>query len=220
MSKIRLNLKILKQHLFLLGILPIALITFAFDYLHLKDLGYFNSLSYIHETLVSLNVVLIYFYLRTFRIFTDRNVRKNLKYLTINLIGIYVVVFILKSIFKPIFIVTDFPPDATQLGTIVYANIVSFIGSFSMIAFILNLRNLILYKYKKRTNLYLNIVLVLIVLSAILTVIFKEPLNLSFSGNGVYNNAVFSFALIFIFLLSTRNSSRPKAHASPLTRPL
>ena len=206
MSKIRLNLKILKQHLFLLGILPIALITFAFDYLHLKDLGYFNSLSYIHETLVSLNVVLIYFYLRTFRIFTDRNVRKNLKYLTINLIGIYVVVFILKSIFKPIFIVTDFPPDATQLGTIVYANIVSFIGSFSMIAFILNLRNLILYKYKKRTNLYLNIVLVLIVLSAILTVIFKEPLNLSFSGNGVYNNAVFSFALIFIFLLSTRNS--------------
>ena len=202
----RLRLKIIKQHLFLLGILPIALITFVFDYLHLKDLGYFNSLEYIHESLVSLNVIFIYLYLRRFRIFSERGVKRNLTYLAINLAGVYVLIFILKSIFKPIFIVSDFPPTTNRFSTIVYANIVSFVGSFSMVAFILSLRNLILYKYKKRTHLYFKISVGLIILTAILTVFFKEPLDLSFSGNGVYNNVVFSLALIFIFLLSTRNS--------------
>ena len=200
------RLKILKRHLFLVGILPIALITFFFDSLHLKDLGYFNSLEYVHESLVALNVFLIYFYLRSFRIFTNRDVRQNLKYLAVNLIGIYLFVFILKLIFKPIFIVTDFPPEANRFTTIVYANLVSFAGSFSMVAFILSIRNLILYKYKKRTGLYLNITMILIILTAMLTVIFKEPLDLTFDGNSIYNNSVFSVALLFIFLLSTRNS--------------
>ncbi len=198
--------KIIKQHLFLLGILPLALISFAFDYLHLKDLGYFNTLEYIHEGLVALNVILIYLYLRNFRIFTDRKVKSNLKYLAVNLSAVYILIAILKSIFKPIFIVSDFPPTTNQFSSILYANIVSFIGSFSMVAFILSLRNLILYKYKKRTRLYLNLAMGLIVISALLTVLFKEPLDLTFSGNGIYNNGVFSLALLFIFLLSTRNS--------------
>ncbi len=200
------RLQILKRHLFLLGILPIGLITFAFDYLHLKDLGYFNSLEYIHESLVAVNVVLIYFYLRRFRVFTDRHVKKNLQYLVVNLVAVYILIFILKQILKPIFIITDFPPEANRFTTILYANLVSFIASFSMVGFILSLRNLILYKYKKRTKLYLNFSVILIVITAILTVAFKEPLDLSFNGKGIYNNGVFSVALVFIFLLSTRNS--------------
>ncbi len=70
------SLKRLKQYFLLVGILPIAIITFLSDYLHLKNLGYFNSFEYLHEGLVSFNVILIYFYLRSFKIFSEQNVKK------------------------------------------------------------------------------------------------------------------------------------------------
>ncbi len=202
----RINFKQLKQHLVLIGILPITLITFLFDYLHVRDLGYFNSLEYLHEGLVSFNVILIYFYLRSFRIFSERRVKKNLFYIVVNLVAVYVIVFLLKLLLNPVFIITDFPPDANNFNTILYANLVSLVGSFSMVAFILSIRNLILFKYKKRTRIYFIITLVLISLTAIITVALKIPLDLSFNGKSAYNNTLFSLALIFIFLLSTRNS--------------
>ena len=109
-------------------------------------------------------------------------------------------------VFNPVFIVTDFPPETNSFNTILYSNIVALIGSFSMVAFILSVRNLMLYKYKKHTKLYLTISLILVTLTAILTVAFKVPLDLTYSGKSIYNNSVFSLALIFLFFLGTRNS--------------
>ncbi|NOX89969.1 MAG: SpoIIE family protein phosphatase [Calditrichaeota bacterium] len=194
------------RHILLGLIVSINLITFFSDLLNLKTLGFFNSLEYLHEGLCSFSVWLVYLYLSRFKIFNETDVKKNLKYIILNLVSVYALVFILKLIFNPTFIVMDFPPQSDNLKSIIFANIVSFIGTFSMIGFILSLRNLILYKYKKRTKLYFYITLVLVAVTALLTVMLKAPLDLTFKGSGIYNNTVFSVVLSFLIMLGIRNS--------------
>ncbi len=199
-------IKKLTRHLILIVIFGIFVLSFVFDWLGLKNLGLFNFLGYIHEGLSVLAIWLIYLYLKNFPQFRQQDVFPNLKMMAFNISIIYLIILILKVIFKPKFITLNFPPQAGDLKTIIYSNIVSLLGLFSMIAFILNLRNLIFYKPKKNTKFYFYSSLVFLTITALLTSILKTPLNLTFSGTKLYNNGTFVLTLIFLFLLALHNS--------------
>ncbi|APF17402.1 hypothetical protein Calab_1893 [Caldithrix abyssi DSM 13497] len=141
--------KQLTKHLLLVIILGASGLSFLFDLIGLKNLGVFNFLGYVHEGLSVFIIWLIYIYLKTLNIFNIKNVQHNLKIIVLNLLSVYAVISLLKFIFKPEFVTIDFPPQTDDLQTIVYSNFVSMIGLFSMVGFILNLRNLIFYKQKK-----------------------------------------------------------------------
>ena len=196
----------LTRHLLLIVILGALAVSFLFDWLGLKNLGLFNVLNYIHEGISVFIIWLIYLYLKSFRLFTNKNVQHNLKIVAVNLITVYLTVFILKQIFQPQFVTIGFPPQTNDFKTIVYSNLVSLLGLFSMVGFIFALRNLIFYKPKKNTRFYFYSSLSFLILTAILTSVLKAPLDLSFDGKGVYNNSTFVITLIFLFLLSLRNS--------------
>ncbi|WP_456406241.1 SpoIIE family protein phosphatase [Caldithrix abyssi] len=198
--------KQLTKHLLLVIILGASGLSFLFDLIGLKNLGVFNFLGYVHEGLSVFIIWLIYIYLKTLNIFNIKNVQHNLKIIVLNLLSVYAVISLLKFIFKPEFVTIDFPPQTDDLQTTVYSNFVSMIGLFSMVGFILNLRNLIFYKQKKRTKLYFYASMFFLILTAILTSVLKSPLDLSFRGVSVYNNFTFVITLIFLFLLSLRNS--------------
>ncbi len=170
-------IKKLTRHLILIVIFGIFVLSFVFDWLGLKNLGLFNFLGYIHEGLSVLAIWLIYLYLKNFPQFRQQDVFPNLKMMAFNISIIYLIILILKVIFKPKFITLNFPPQAGDLKTIIYSNIVSLLGLFSMIAFILNLRNLIFYKPKKNTKFYFYSSLVFLTITALLTSILKTPLN-------------------------------------------
>ncbi len=194
------------RHLLLVVIIVNSLFTFASDWLDVKYLGFFNFLEYLHEGLCVFGLWLIFLYLKSFKIFKEKDVRHNLKILLINLTLTYAIVALLKWIFDPVFIVSDFPPQTDDFNTIIFANLVGLLAGFSMVAFVLALRNLIFYKYKKRTRLYFYLALTFLSLTALATVIFKLPLDLTLSGESLYNNLPFSLTLIFLFMLSLRNS--------------
>ncbi|MCD6376892.1 MAG: SpoIIE family protein phosphatase [Caldisericaceae bacterium] len=198
--------KKLTRHFLLIAILGVMSVSFLFDWGGLKNLGLFNLLGYVHEGLSVLVIWLVYLYLKSLHLFNNKNVQYNLKLIVINLISVYVLVFALKLIFQPQFVTIGFPPQTNDLKTIIYSNLVSLIGLFSMVGFILALRNLIFYKPKKNTRIYFYSSLFFLILTAILTSVLKAPLDLSFSGNGIYNNGTFVLTLIFLFLLSLRNS--------------
>ena len=139
----------LTRHLLLIVILGALAVSFLFDWLGLKNLGLFNVLNYIHEGISVFIIWLIYLYLKSFRLFTNKNVQHNLKIVAVNLITVYLTVFILKQIFQPQFVTIGFPPQTNDFKTIVYSNLVSLLGLFSMVGFIFALRNLIFYKPKK-----------------------------------------------------------------------
>lgn len=198
--------KKLTRHLLLIAVLGVMSVSFLFDWVGLKNLGLFNFLGYVHEGLSVLVIWLAYLYFKSLHFFNKKNVQYNLKLIVINLVSVYGLVFILKLIFNPQFVTVGFPPQTDDLKTIIYSNLVSLIGVFSMVGFILALRNLIFYKPKKNTRIYFYSSLSFLILTAILTSVLKTPLDLSFSGNGIYNNGTFVVTLIFLFLLSLRNS--------------
>ncbi len=199
-------IKKLSKHLILIVIIGAFTVSFLFDLIGLKSLGVFNFLGYVHEGISVLTIWLIYIYLKRLHIFNNKDVRHNLKIIALNLITVYGFVFLLKALFNPQFVTLDFPPQTDDFQTIVYSNIITFIGLFSMVGFILNLRNLIFYKHKKRTKIYFYTSLSFLIITAVLTSVLKSPLDLSFAGNSIYNNATFVVTLIFLFLLSLRNS--------------
>ncbi len=198
--------KKLTRHLLLIVVLGVMSISFLFDWMGLKNLGLFNFLGYVHEGLSVLVIWLIYLYLKSLHWFNNKSVQYNLKIIVINLLTIYGLIFLLKQIFNPQFVTVGFPPQTEDLKTIIYSNLVSLIGLFSMVGFILALRNLIFYKPKKNTRIYFYSSLFFLIVTAILTSALKTPLDLTFSGNGIYNNSTFVLTLIFLFLLSLRNS--------------
>ncbi|MBN2426334.1 MAG: SpoIIE family protein phosphatase [Calditrichaceae bacterium] len=205
MIKFRFRLKIPAQFsLLITAILFVA--TFLYDLLVFYTSSQLWGWNYLHEALSAGAVYFFYLYLKANPVFAESNVQKNLA-LFLKLLGaFYLFVLITGFILRPVFDNSVFPPKALSVQTVIYINIVSIAGIMSMSYMLVVIKNLVYYKYKKRTNIYAFLALMFTLLSMLLAVYFETSKFISFSGNDIFSNLSLIIALIFIGLLSLRNS--------------
>ncbi|MGD9488967.1 MAG: GAF domain-containing SpoIIE family protein phosphatase [Calditrichaceae bacterium] len=191
----------------LIGIIVFnSLITFAYDVIQYFSSLNIQSWNYLHESFSVLTIYFYYLYLKRKSFFSVSDVQTNLKNLIKFLAILYILVLVLKQALSPGFSPATFPQQPETFLSLVYSNLVSLAAILLLLPILISIKNLIYYKFRKRTDLYLAIALAGTLATMILTVVFETPLDLSFSGNGIYNNAAFLGTLIFLAGLSTRNS--------------
>jgi len=187
-----------------------SLITLTYDLLQ-----FYSSLSirvwdFIQEGLSLFNVVLLYLYFNRRSFAGESDVSKNVKNFSILLISLYLFALALQQLLKPTYSLTAFPQSPDTVEALIYSNLISLAGELFLVPMLLIIRNLINYKKKKRTALYTIVALAGSTVAIVLAVIFQIPLNLNFNANNglstILANSAFLTALLFLFILSTRNS--------------
>ncbi len=198
----------LPAQLLLLLIALVALLTFAYDLLRFYSSLEFITWSYIHEAFNILIVILFYRFLKNRPLFDEPLPQKNLKRFIIYLAILYVGIIISKTFLNPVFSFATFPRRPETIGSLVYANLATFLAIFLLLPLIVTLKNLINYRRRKYTNFYYSAVLVLSALLMVITVLEKLPLEMEFSGFNMvtFNSMLFVFTLLFLIILSFRNS--------------
>lgn len=187
-------------------IIILSIITLAYDFLEFYSSLSIKPWNYIHEVLTVLTLYLYFLYIKKKSIFTETSVHSNLKNFVKFLALLYITVLVLQQILSPNFLEGTFPKEPEDEISLVYSNLVSLAAIFFMVPMLITVKNLIYYKRKKRTPLYINLGLGFAFLAMILSVIFKTPLGFEFSGDDIYPNFAFVLTLLFIIILATRNS--------------
>ena len=187
-------------------IILISILTFLFDLLEFYSSVDIPSWNYINETL---NLSAVFFYLlflRTKPFFSETDVKKNLK-LFIKLLAIlYVVLFLSRLLINPSFSSATFPQSPETIRSVIYSNIATILTLLTFTPMIIVIKNLINYRRKKRTRLYFNLTIIFGAITVILTMIFKTPLDINFEGAGIFSNTAFLITLLFLLIISFRNS--------------
>jgi len=191
-----------------------SIIALIFDSLKFYSSIDIRSWSYIHETLVFVNLIVYYFYLHKRPLFKENNVKVIVKNFSVLLIALYIFILLNKQIFLSDFSGGVFPKSPDNISSLLYSNIVSLAAILFFMPMLLLIRNLISTKYKKRTNLYFVIAIVSSVLLMWLTAIFQIAPAVSFNYQiqeiaeilPLISNGIFIISLIFFFLLSTRTN--------------
>ncbi len=187
-----------------------SLITLTYDLLQ-----FYSSLSirvwdYIQEGLSLFNVVLIYLYFNGRSFASETDVSKNVKNFTILLVSLYLFALALQQLLEPKYSLTAFPQAPDTIQALIYSNLISLAGELFLVPMLLIIRNLINYKKKKRTALYMMAAGAGSMAAVMLAVVFQIPFNLNFNPNSalptILANSAFLAALVFLFLLATRNS--------------
>ncbi|HHM02174.1 MAG TPA: GAF domain-containing protein, partial [Caldithrix abyssi] len=111
-----------------------------------------------------------------------------------------------KQILSPSFVTTDFPKAPDTIGTVVYSNLITFAAIVLVVPMLLIIKNLIFYKQKNRTRIYLTLALGATLLGMLTTVVFRQPLDLSSDREYIYQSLVLGASIIFYLILATHNS--------------
>jgi serine phosphatase RsbU (regulator of sigma subunit) len=138
--------------------------------------------------------------------FQDKTIQENLRIFVYLLGLLYILIIICQLLFSHNFSPAAFPPLPENLGSVIYANIISLIAIALMTPILIILKNLIYYRRTQRTIFMMNGFLLFSLATIIATVITKAKFNLEFQGPGVYNNSFLIGVLVCIFLLSFRNA--------------
>lgn len=208
MKRLRLPPKLL-----LAAAIIMAVVSLGYDIVKYYATIEFELWTYIHEALTLFLLLLFYFYLDSLKIFKELSVQKNLKNFTIILGSLYSFVFVALFILSPNYNYTSYPPQADSISSLIYSNFASLAAILFLIPMLFIIRNLIFYKYKKRTMLYAYLTLSFVLLSVAATVILNEPFKISFSFTEPqqfltleFLNSVLNFIiLILLIVLSSRN---------------
>ncbi len=204
----------LRSYLPIILILIISLIAFIFDVLKFYSSVDIQSWSYIHESLAFINMVVYYLYLRKRPLFKETDVKTIIKNFGVLLAALYILVLLNKQFLSGDFSGGAFPLEPDNISSLVYANSMSLIAILFFIPMLLLIRNLITYKYKKRTKLYLTGAVGLTVFLMAWTAVFKIAPDISFDFSlndtnsilTLISNSVFMLSLLFFFILSTHTS--------------
>lgn len=207
----RLNLR---SYLPIILIIIISVVALIFDILKFYSSVDIRSWSYIHETLAFVNMVVYYFYLRKRDLFKETDVKTIIKNFGVLLIALYIFVLLNKQFFLSEFSGTIFPPEPDNISSLIYANSISLAAILFFIPMLLLIRNLINYKYKKLTKLYLGGAIGLTGFLMVWTAIFNIAPDISFDFNitdtnsiiALVSNSAFMLSLLFFILLSTRTN--------------
>jgi len=181
-------------------------VTFLYDLLRFYSGMDFGGWVYLHEGLSAATIFFFYLYLTTRPIFRETSVRKNLLLFIKTLALFYLIVLIFKFTFNPSYSLESFPPVPQSIPAVIYANLISIVDMVFMSYLLVVIKNLVYYKYKKRTNIYAILALIFVMLTVFSTVYYKPSSLFTFSDNGLISDIFMLITLIFLVLLSFRNS--------------
>ncbi|HGY56916.1 MAG TPA: GAF domain-containing protein [Caldithrix abyssi] len=201
MKKLRIPAQLL-----LLAAGVLSLITLSYDVLEFYTALEIRLWGYIHEAL-SIAVLILYFlFLKTRSFYSERRVQPNLLLFLKLLASFYIFYLIAHYLLNPSFSHSTFPPQAETLGSVFYAFLLSMAAIIFLTPLLIVIKNLIYYKYKKYTTLYIYIALVSAAVSIFFTVLFEIPLDFQFSGTALFNNIPYAVTIAFSVMLATRNA--------------
>jgi len=146
----------LRNYLPIVFIILISAVALIFDILRFYSSVDIRSWSYIHESLAFVNMVVYYFYLRKRPLFKETDVKTIIKNFGVLLVALYILVLLNKQFLSSDFSGGTFPLEPDNISSLIYANSMSLTAILFFIPMLLLIRNLINYKYKKLTNLYLT----------------------------------------------------------------
>ncbi|RMH61428.1 MAG: GAF domain-containing protein [Calditrichaeota bacterium] len=206
------------QKIALFLVLVLGVFTFAFDILKFSSNLDFSAWTYLNETINFVILLAWYFYIHDKALVTKNTIADNLELFVKLLAALYIWALFWKQILAPSFVTNEFPKAPDTLGSVVYSNLIAFAAVILLVPMLLTVRNLILYKQKKRTRLYISLALGATFLGMMVTVIFRQPLDITSDSAYIYQSLTLGLALLFYLILATQNSwiiylSRKKKYA-------
>ncbi len=190
----------------LLLIVVLELLTFSFDVLKFSSSLDFSSWNYLNELINFVILILFYFYIKDKAFVNHTHIETNLKIFLRLLGGLYIWALVWKQLLSPSYVTAEFPKVPDTMGSVVYSHLITLAAMGFVIPMLLLVRNLIYYKQKKRTRLYVILAMGATFLGMMVTVFFKKPLDIS-TDNAYYIQSVsLGLALIFYLILATHNS--------------
>ncbi len=209
----------LSANLLLIFIVLLSIITLLYDLLEYYSATRIDSWSYINEFFSVSALLLFFVYLKSRKLFSHDLVQKNLINIVKLLAGLYLVVFIAQQLLDPSFSPAVFPNPPETLPSLIYANLIALSAIIMFMPLLLSIRNLMYFKHRRRTTLYITLVLAGTALNSLFTIITNAPPAISVSldynyrslsgDNSLFfflNNAVYLINLVLLFILATRNS--------------
>jgi len=205
-------MKYRRSQLLIVLILIAGFISFIYDLIEYYSSLNFQLLSYVDEALALGNVLLFYLFLRKRPLAFENDVYKNLKSFIFLLGVLYVVVLLLRLIFPAEFTSGVFPQEPATISALVYSNLISLVVVFLITPMLLIIRNLVRYRYKKRTRWFVLFAFLATTALILYSVIFNKPLDFNFSHTPIFSFeyllgvVAFIVAMLALFLISMRNS--------------
>ncbi|HED11709.1 MAG TPA: GAF domain-containing protein [Caldithrix abyssi] len=184
----------------------LGLLTFAFDILKFSSSLDFSQWSYLNEGINFVILMAYYYYVRHKRFVSQSDIQINLKNFIKLLAALYIWTLAWKQILSPSFVTTDFPKAPDTIGTVVYSNLITFAAIVVIVPMLLMVKNLIFYKQKNRTRIYLALALSATLLGMMTTVILRQPLDVSSDSEHIFQSLVLATGIVFYLILATHNS--------------
>jgi len=206
-------------NLILIFIGLLSIITLMYDLLEYYSAIRIETWSYINEFFSVSALLLFFIYIKSRKLFNRDLVQDNLKNIVKLLAGLYLIVFVSQQLLDPSFSPAVFPNPPETLPSLIYANLIALSAIVLFMPLLLSIRNLMYFKHRRRTSLYITLVLIGTALNSLFTVITNAPPEISVSTDYAYgslsgeknlffllNNVVYLINLFLLFILSTRNS--------------
>ncbi len=192
--------------LLLIAFIAFGLITFFFDVLRYSSSLTFSQWEYLDELINLVNIVIFYFYIKQFSFLNTTDIHKNLRNFIKILAGLYVWVFLWQQLLSPSFSATDFPKLPETISSLFFSNLISMAGVVFLVPLLIIIKNLIFYKQKERSLLYLIIALISSGVAIVITIVMRVPLDINFSPGNYLVSGTLVLTLIFFVMLSTHNN--------------
>jgi len=193
--------------LYIITIVLLSIITLLNDLFSFYSSINVQSWNYINEGINALILIIYFLYLKNTSFFNELVVRAQLKQLIILLTILYITIFISSLLFSPSYSPTGFPRPPETIGSVIYSNIIAWISIGIIIPLLIIAKNLIYYKRKHWTFIYIIFATVAALSNILLTVIYKKPMEFDFgAGGSFYVTVSYLITVFFFIILATRNS--------------
>ncbi len=195
--------------LYIIVILFLSLITLINDIFNYYSSINVQSWHYINEALNGLILILYFFFLKTRRFYKDFDVRSQLKRLVVLLAILYMSIFIGSMALSPSYAPGGFPRIPETMKSVIFSNIASWISIAVIIPLLIIVKNLIYYKRKHWTFIYIVFASIAAITNILLVVLYNKPPEFNFSGvslSSLYISISYLITVFFLIILATRNS--------------
>jgi len=142
------------------AIILLGLFTFTFDIVRFSSTQPFEQWKFINEAISIFISIVYYYYIRQKKFVNSTDITENLKTFILLLAGIYVWTFVFKLAFPASFTGTEFPAQADNFKSLLYSKLRSIAAIVFLVPMLLILRNLIYYKQKKWTRIYVGLAII------------------------------------------------------------
>lgn len=196
--------------------LKIKLIVFALIVLFIGSFAqsiykYYNEDSvlyweYASEVLLILFLIVYTRFIQLKYNFEQNSIHENLRIFVKLLAFLYLLIIVFKLVLNPAYSPATVPQSPESVTSVIYSSILALFSIGFFVPMLLIIRKLIFYKRKKSTTIIIPILLFFTLAGIISTVLTRLPLDINFDETGIYNSITLVGALVFIFLISFRNS--------------